>query len=105
LKIEPDSLWGDINISRKGLIFNLAVDTRVRVHRDSSRFLPIKPLPHFRPLSRFVPDSNRLEVLAAVPLEIVNQVLKKAGGDFNGVVSDIKMRGRGTKLAFDLQTG
>ncbi len=106
-KIEPDSLWGDIRISRKGLIFQLAVDARARVHRDSTRFLPVRPLPHFKPLAHIESDSNRLEVLAVVPLEIVNQVLKKVGNSYSGplTVSDIKMRGSGKKLAFDLQTG
>lgn len=105
--IEPDSLWGDIDISPDGLVFNLAVDTRARVHRDSARFSPDKPLPDFRPLKQMQEDSNLLEILAIIPLDVVNRELKRVGRDYNSGLSidDIKMRGYGKKVAFDLQTG
>lgn len=105
--IEPDSLWGDISMSPEGLVFNLAVDTRARVHKDSTRFSPDKPLPDFRPLKQMKQDSNVLEILAAIPLHLVNQELKRVGREYNSglTIHDIKVRGQGKKVAFDLQTG
>lgn len=108
--IEPDSLWGDIRGNPDGLVFNLAVDARARVHRDSAEFSPYKPLPDFRPLMQMKQDSNTLEILAAIPLGVVNRELKKVGREYSASrklafseISDIKMRGHGRKVAFDLQ--
>ncbi|MCD8538915.1 MAG: DUF4403 family protein [Leadbetterella sp.] len=111
-RIEPDSLWGDIKVEPGGLLFNLAVNAWARVHQDSSQFSRRRPLPDFRPLKRMQQDSNVLEILAAVPLDVVNRELKKAGRGYSSgrplvfpEISDIKMRGYGRKVAFDLQTG
>lgn len=110
--IEPDSLWGNIKVSPDGLVFNLAVDARARVHRDSAQFSPYKPLPDFRPLRQMQQDSNTLEILATIPLEVVNRELKRLGREYSSgsrlafsEIIDIKMRGHGKKVAFDLQTG
>jgi len=109
--IEPDSLWGDIKGNPDGLVFNLAVNTRARVHRDSTRFSPYKPLPDFRPLMQMKQDSNTLEILATIPMEVVNRELKRVGRDFSSnralafpEISDIKLRGYGRKVALDMQT-
>lgn len=104
-KIDPDQLWGDIHVGRKGLLFQLAVNTRALVHSDSTRFSSYRPLPDFQPLATMQPDSNRLEVRVAIPLQVVNHVLKRLAGEFRGprVISDIKIRGLGQKLALDLQ--
>jgi len=110
-RIEPDSLWGDIRGNADGLVFNLAVDARAQVHRDSTQFSRYKPLPEFRPLMHMQEDSNTLEILATVPLDEINRQLKVIGKAYSSgrrlafpEISDIKMRGHGEKVAFDIQT-
>lgn len=109
-RIEPDSLWGDIKGNQNGLVFNLAVDARARVQRDTTRFSTYKPLPDFRPLMQMQEDSNTLEILAAIPLEMINRQLRTVGREYSSSrrlafpeISDLKMRGHGKKVAFDLQ--
>lgn len=111
-RIEPDSLWGDIRGNQNGLVFNLAADARAQVYHDTTRFSAYKPLPYFRPLTQMQEDSNALEILAAVPLEMINRQLKRVGKEYSSSrrmafpeISDLRMRGHDKKVAFDLQTG
>lgn len=111
-RIEPDSLWGDIKGNADGLVFNLAVDARARVHSDSTQFSSYKPLPDFRPLMQMQEDSNTLEILATIPMNVINRQLKQLGKEYASgrtpafpEISDIKMKGQGRKVAFEVQTG
>lgn len=110
-RIEPDSLWGDIKVERSGLVFNLAADVRARVHRDTTLYHPYMPLPDFRPLKQMQEDSNALEIMVTVPMEMINDGLQRVGKGYSynrrpafPEISDISLRGFGEKVALDLQT-
>lgn len=108
-KIDPQTVAGDIHVTRNGFLFKMAVKTRALVHIDSGRLKNIRPLPPFNALRTSLPDSNRLEVLATVPLSYINRELvgilqqyKFENKIMKITVSDIHMRGSQEKIVLKL---
>jgi len=108
-KIDPQTVAGDIRVARNGFLFKMAVKTRSLVHVDSLSLKNIRPLPPFHSLKTSLPDSNRLEVLATVPLSYINSelvhILKQYRFEnkmMNLTVKDIKMRGSQDKIVLTL---
>ena len=108
-KIDPRQVAGDIQVTRKGFLFRMAVNNRALVHVDSLSLGQIRPLPPFRNLGTYRPDSNRLEVLATVPLEYINRELirllrpyKFENNIMKLTVSDIQMQGSAEKILLKL---
>lgn len=108
-KIDPTGIAGDIKVLKSGFLFKLAVGTRALVHVDSLTLSGGKPLPPFRKLGKFLPDSNRLEVLAKIPLRYINHELVDLllPYDFQNkvmklTVKNINMRGSQEKIVLGL---
>lgn len=108
-KIDPQTVAGDIRVTRNGFLFKMAVKTRALVHIDSERLKNIRPLPPFNVLRTSLPDSNRLEVLATVPLSHINRELvgilqqyKFENKVMKVTVKDIHMRGSQEKIVLKL---
>lgn len=108
-KIDPQTVAGDIRVIRNGFLFKMAVKTRALVHVDSGQLKNIRPLPPFNALRTSLPDSNRLEVLATVPLSYINRELvnilqsyKFENKVMKLTVKDIHMRGSQEKIVLKL---
>ncbi|WP_367915353.1 DUF4403 family protein [Leadbetterella sp. DM7] len=108
-KIDPQTVAGDIKVTRKGFLFRMGVKTRALVHIDSLSLTKIRPLPPFNALKGALPDSNRLEVLATVPLSYINgelatllQQYKYENKVMQLTVKDICMRGAAEKIVLEL---
>ncbi len=108
-KIDPKSIAGRILVTPKGFLFKLAVDTRALIHVDSMSESKALPLPPFKNLDRFTPDSNRLEVLARIPLQFINKELVQSllPYEFDNkvmklVINSVTMRGSDRKIVLHL---
>jgi len=108
-KIDPQTVAGDIQVIPSGFLFKMAVKTRARIHVDSRSLKNIRPLPPFNALKTSLPDSNRLEVLATVPLSYINHELAGILQQYryeskmvNLTVKNIEMRGSGEKIVLKL---
>jgi hypothetical protein len=108
-KIDPQNISGDIKVVKTGFLFKLAVGTRAYVHVDSLSVSEAKPLPPFQKLGKFQPDSNRLEVLAKIPLKYINHELVDLLLPYNFknkvmqlTVTNIHMRGSQEKIVLGL---
>lgn len=108
-KIDPLTVAGDIQVTRNGFLFKMAVKNRSLVHVDSLSLKKVRPLPPFHPLKTSLPDSNRLEVLATIPLSYINHELvnllhayKFENKVMKLTINDIKMRGSGEKIVLKL---
>lgn len=109
-KIDPRRISGKIMVQPKGFLFRMAVNCRTLINTNKDSLLAAKTLPPFNALTSFKPDSNKLEVLATVPLLFINQELVHVLGEFKyenmGVslkVKDIKAMGAAEKIALKLK--
>lgn len=108
-KIDPQTVAGDIKVTKRGFIFEMAVKTRSQIHVDSRSLQEIRPIPPFNDLKGWTPDSNRLEVLATIPLSFINHELvhileayKYESKMIHLTVRDIKIQGSGEKIVMKL---
>lgn len=108
-KIDPQTVAGDVQVTRNGFLFKMAVKTSAQIHVDSRSLQNIRPLPPFNALKTSLPDSNRLEVLATVPLSYINHELVNILQQYryktklmNLTVKDINMRGSQEKIVLTL---
>ena len=105
--IDPKTIAGDIQITPGGFAFRMAVKTRSLVQVDS--VAGKRHLPPFQRLKTFQPDSNRLEVLATIPLTQLNRELTRLVESYafenaamHLTLKGIEMKGSGDKIALHL---
>lgn len=108
-KTDPQTVAGDVRVTRNGFLFKMAVKTRAQIHVDSRSLQYIRPLPPFNALKTSLPDSNRLEVLATVPLIYINNELVSILRQYKYetrlmklTIKDINMRGSREKIVLTL---
>lgn len=109
-KVDPKLVSGDIKVTNTGFRFEMLVHTRALVHSNADSINYSHALPPFSSLKKATEDSNKLDVLAKLPLTFINHELSPIvkGYSYKNLllklkIEDIKLRGSGNNIVLDLE--